>query len=364
MFVPKRSVRIPSALRAPAVKLAALALLLILAAPASWIREYADHRAAVVPPLDPVTESGGFSTGSAALVLPDLAAESRESVLIGPNPAIRERLRSLFSSANEEILVTVYLLTDDGIVDSLVSAAKRGVKVKAVLERDPYKLPGANRKSADRLRSAGAEVLAAQKDAFAFVHAKYAVVDGREYVFSTGNYAKTTFAKNREFFVFGKDPATASFLREVFLADFRGSPFSFPVPSRSYLAPSDARTKLLSFIGSARSSVTVFAPSLSDPELIRSLSEAVSMGKRVRICLARDSELPNVSASGGDLGLARTSGPPLHAKTVLVDGKALWIGSANFTTNSLDRNREVGAVFAGSGILRNYENTLRADCKW
>ena len=95
----------------------------------------------------------------------------------------------------------MYLLTEQSVTDALVDAEKRGVGVKVILEKDPYKLPGANRKSRDRLLNAGVDVFSS-RDAFAFVHAKYAVADGTDYVFATGNFTKSTFEKNREFFVF------------------------------------------------------------------------------------------------------------------------------------------------------------------
>lgn len=199
------------------------------------------------------------------------------------------------------------------------------------------------------------------REAFAFVHAKYSVVDGTSYVFSTGNYASTSFRKNREFFVFGNDARTASFLRSLFSADFRASPFSGPVPGRAYLAPLDARTKIVGFVRSAEKSLEVWAPSLSDPELLRELSAAAGRGVAVRVCLPEGSadfaELPP------DIPAYRMKKPQLHAKTILVDRSLLLIGSANFTSNSLDRNREVGAVFSDSGTVRNYETTLRQDCK-
>lgn len=36
--------------------------------------------------------------------------------------------------------------------------------------------------------------------------------------------------------------------------------------------------------------------------------------------------------------------PYVHAKVAVVDGKWAYVGSANFTANSLDHNREVGLI--------------------
>lgn len=349
---------------------------------APWNDDYFAHRSAVIGSgisVDSASGSNPFSgvaqeslpdarrlpvTSSDAAVppipVPDHDAESRETPILGPDPQILERLLGLFRSAKSEILVNVYLLTESAVVDELIAAKKRGLDVRVILEKDPYKLPGANRKSADRLRSAGVDLFQS-RDAFAFVHAKYAVADGTSYVFSTGNYASTSFRKNREYFVFGNDPSMASFLHSLFLADFRGSPFFGPVPGRAYLAPVDARTKIIALVRSSKKTLQVWAPSLSDPELLRELSLASQRGVSVSACLPENS--PDIPGIPLEFAVFKTKSPQLHAKTLLSDRSVLWIGSANFTTNSLDRNREVGAVFSDSGTLRNYETTLRQDCK-
>ena len=43
------------------------------------------------------------------------------------------------------------------------------------------------------------------------------------------------------------------------------------------------------------------------------------------------------------IAFVQTSGPTLHAKTLRVDD-ILFIGSENFTRNSLDANREIGRI--------------------
>lgn len=235
--------------------------------------------------------------------------------------------------------------------------------MRVILEKDPYKLPGSNRVARDKLLSAGVSVFSSRDD-FAYTHAKYAVADGRNYVFSTGNYTKSTFSKNREFFVFGNHPESAKFLHSVFESDFRGSPFVGYIPDRFYLAPVDARSKILSFVARSKKSVTVFAPSVSDKEFINTLNEVASKGKTVRVCLLKNASAADLARFGRGISVVRSSRAQLHAKTVWIDGRELLVGSANFTRNSLDNNREVGAVFGSEKVIRTYETTLFRDCKW
>lgn len=108
----------------------------------------------------------------------------------------------------------------------------------------------------------------------------------------------------------------------------------------------------------------VFAPSVSDKEFVRALNDAAAKGLNVRVCLAKDASAEDLAAFSDDVLTTASIRAQLHAKTVLADRSALMVGSANFTQNSLDNNREVGAVFSSTGTLRDYENTLLRDCKW
>jgi cardiolipin synthase len=294
--------------------------------------------------------------------------ESLETVLVGPNGEIKKRLVRLISEASGSVDVSVYLLSDQDVTDALIEASRRGITVRAILERDVYLIPNANRKTKDRLFAAEIPVVAAKDDPFAFTHAKYLVADRSKYVLSTGNYAKTSFSKNREFFIFGEDGETAAFLSAVFAADFHGLPFRGAVPDRLYLAPLDARAKILSFLSGATRSIRVLAPSLSDPEILSVLSKKSAEGVDVAVCVQSSSVSDTASPGGVEISesikITKSSGPTLHAKTILVDDSRLLVGSANFTKNSIDRNREVGFFRTGSGDIRTYETTLEADCKW
>lgn len=333
---------------------------------APWMSEYRQHREAVLsvaPVGSGVSESGDHSSkGSQAvsngtlsgtafaqfgLLIPDAEAEKRETVLIGPNPEIKNRLIRLIREAEKQLFVNVYLLTEPDVTAEIIAAKKRGVEVKVILEKDPYKLPGANRKSRDQLLNAGVDVFSS-RDAFNFVHAKYVVADGARYVFATGNFTKSTFQKNREYFVFGEDPVSAEFLHSVFVADFRGSPYVGKIPDRFYLAPVDARKKALAFVRSAKKTVSVLAPSVSDQEFVKALNDAARKGIDVRVCIMKDASLEDLARFSDGVSAVRSSRAQLHAKTVLVDNAALFVGSANFTENSLNRNRETGVVLGAS----------------
>ncbi len=131
-----------------------------------------------------------------------------------------------------------------------------------------------------------------------------------------------------------------------------------------YLAPLDARRKIAAFVRGSSRSVTVFAPSVSDDSFVATLNGLAKEGKTVRVCLLKDASPADLARFVPEVRAVRSSRAQLHLKTILSDRRALLVGSANFTENSMDRNREVGAVFFDETTIRNYENTLSRDCKW
>jgi phosphatidylserine/phosphatidylglycerophosphate/cardiolipin synthase-like enzyme len=61
---------------------------------------------------------------------------------------------------------------------------------------------------------------------------------------------------------------------------------------------------------------------------------------------------------------ARTSKKPMiHAKRAMVDGIYTYIGSENYSTNSLDENREIGILLKSSlESTKTFKNTFESDC--
>ena len=53
--------------------------------------------------------------------------------------------------------------------------------------------------------------------------------------------------------------------------------------------------------------------------------------------------------------------PTIHAKVVVADGRALYLGSANFTPTSLDRNRELGLRLDDATLARRVAATVADD---
>ena len=260
-------------------------------------------------------------------------------------------LESAVRSAQKRVWVTVYILSDKGLRSALADAARRGVDVRLVLEGNVVGQPTINRKPAAALAAAGAKISWSDPSRFTYTHAKFLLADGAWWI-GTGNFAHSSFTKNREFFLGGTDPAVLSALESVFTADAAHDPTGVVAPPL-VLAPVDARAKILAVMRGAARTLDVYAQTLTDREVLGVLRDRAAAGVRVRVLLGsadvvRDNAKLLVTLRGWGIAAAAPDKPYVHAKAAVADGARAYVGSANFTANSMDRNREVG-LLVGAG---------------
>jgi cardiolipin synthase len=137
---------------------------------------------------------------------------------------------------------------------------------------------------------------------------------------------------------------------------------------------------ILDLIGSARHSIWVVTfAAYKIAALVRALREALARGVRVAFVLEdKDESAGKLSLSalpafaGGGLEAAKVYGWPLenrernergdhgtlHAKCVLVDGRRLFVSSANMTEFALTLNIELGVLVNGGDAPRQVERNL------
>lgn len=119
---------------------------------------------------------------------------------------------------------------------------------------------------------------------------------------------------------------------------------------------------------SAKKDIFLYAENFGDPSILEILANKVANGIPVVICMADPSK---VKSNTETLALLKSRGidarttkkPIIHAKRALVDGIYTYIGSENFSTNSLDENREIGILLKSSpASTKSFKNTLESDC--
>jgi cardiolipin synthase len=253
----------------------------------------------------------------------------------------------LVRGARRSIDLVMYQLRSTAVIDALEDAAARGVRVRVILDREQDDNPGL----VTRLTSGGVQARLSSA-AFVYTHQKTLVVDRRRALISSGNFSTLS---GRDHGVLGRDWQDVDDLLELFQADWEGRQPDVSC-TRLVVAPINARARVLEVIAGATRTLDVEAVYISDARVIEALKGAHARGVAVRV-LMND---PAYGFSDGSVGreLAAAGIPSrhslrpffIHAKTLIADGQSAFIGSENFSQNSLDRNREVGVVM-GAGDL-------------
>jgi phosphatidylserine/phosphatidylglycerophosphate/cardiolipin synthase-like enzyme len=146
-------------------------------------------------------DEGGFNP------LPFLATQSgSQTIQISLLPDDREgvqRISSLLQSAQKSITVAMFTWTRQDFAQELIDAAKRGVKVRAVIDRNQGK--GAGAKIVRMLKKEGIPV--ALHSGRGLLHHKFAYIDEKTLINGSANWTAAAFKDNDDFFMV-LDPLT------------------------------------------------------------------------------------------------------------------------------------------------------------
>ena len=123
---------------------------------------------------------------------------------------------------------------------------------------------------------------------------------------------------------------------------------------------------LTSLIGSATSELLVYNEEMSDPTVVASLAAAARRGVVVKVVMTDETswskEFSTLTAAGVQVRVFHGETPIyIHAKMIVADRKAAFIGSENFSKSSLDNNRELGLTVPDPVIVAAADATFAAD---
>jgi putative Ig domain-containing protein/phospholipase D-like protein len=302
--------------------------------------------------------------GCFALTAPARAA-SNLSLVILPDQG-ENAIYNFVNSATSSINVTIYELKDTTLVNDLIAREKAGVKVRVILDQAQQSYDSA----ADSALTAGGVGVVWSSTAFTYTHQKTISVDGRESYISTGNFDTTYYATSRDYGVFDTDANDVAAITAVFNADYAHSTIAPSDGDDLVWSPTDSQTQLLALINGATKSLDIEQEEFSDTTLINAIVSALNRGVTVRVVLedpsSYSSEVSEVENAGGKVtGYSSSTGFYIHAKTVIADygtsAAKAFLGSENFSSNSLNDNRELGLITADSGVVSGLESTFSAD---
>jgi phosphatidylserine/phosphatidylglycerophosphate/cardiolipin synthase-like enzyme len=160
----------------------------------------------VVANLERVFRQDLALAGDPTSIPPPLPDPRVQVLVTRPGDSIRAAALSAIAAAHHSIDIAIYVLSDRLVLDALVSAVRRGVHIRALL--DPTQAP--NLDAMAELQAAGAEVRLYQQAGEELLHAKLAVFDRAVVLFGSCNWSRSGFTRNHELDLMVRDPALAA----------------------------------------------------------------------------------------------------------------------------------------------------------
>ncbi len=291
---------------------------------------------------------------------------ARDSLVTEPAAGFSPLYR-LFSEAKHSIDVTMYEFADTTAEHDLGAAAERGVRVRVLLDRRQQRL---NTAACNYLRSHRVKV-SWSSPAFEYTHQKTVVIDQAEAVIMTANLTSEFYPTSRDFLVVDKSQADVAAISRVFDADFAHRSVT-PGDGRDLVwSPTDSQRQLLGLIDGARKSLRIYSEEMGDTVIIDALAAAARRGVNVQVCGENtegeyDSAFAKLASAGVHISYYNSAtGFYIHGKVIEADdGTArarIFIGSENFSSTSLNDNRELGLITSAPAILASVAKTFTGD---
>ncbi len=293
------------------------------------------------------------------------AGGSPDKLVTEPNTGFWPAYR-LIRRARHSIDLTMYELADTTAEHDLAAARKRGVDVRVLLDQHERSLnSGAYR----YLRDHQVKV-AWSWSKYTYTHQKTLVADGTA-VIMTANLTSRYYKASRDFLVIDTSRADVSAIRRVFDADYAHRAVT-PGDGRDLVwSPTDSQRRLLSLIGHAKHSLRVYSEEMGDTTMEDALIRAAKRGVSVRVCGENtdgeyDSAFARLARAGIKISYYDSpDGFYIHGKVIEADygtGRGrVFIGSENFSSTSLNQNRELGLIISQNAVLSSIARSFATD---
>ncbi len=361
--------------RVAAIALAALVAIALMFGSGSIDLAAALRRAGIdpalvlpTPPGPAVVERLAGGTFAVFFTTPELVYPDVAKGRIAP--AHERALLADIEMARERIDLASFEYNLNSVADALVRAKARGVRVRLALDREVLEHPAAAR-WAGIVEEAGIPVSWEQSDAF--LHSKFVVIDGRVAWMGSWNVTVNDTYRNNNNLIRITAPAivanyAAEFERMAGGAFGNSKSGKTPYPLlrldngriEHYFSPTEPiSSRLVDWIGRARSRVDVLAFSFTDDAVGDALIARHQAGVPVRVVFERR----NAAGIGSEYGRLQNAGLDvlkdgncytMHHKVIIIDERVVITGSYNFTSRAEELNDENLMIIESPAIARAY----------
>jgi phosphatidylserine/phosphatidylglycerophosphate/cardiolipin synthase-like enzyme len=273
--------------------------------------------------------------------------------------------------ATKSIRIKMFLFSDPHLIQSVIEAHNRGIKIKVMLNPSRRNGEVENEDTGRLLTDAGIEVKTSNPD-FALTHEKSMVIDDNTAFIKSLNWETKNLTGTRDYAIITTYPKEVEEVVMCFEADWDRKDFDLGEDAKLIWCNNNGRSRIAKFIDEARHSLFLQNERLQDLVIIERIIRAAGRGVKVHIMvrpphtLKRDKLIEGV---GGlrimdDVGIKihKLKYLKLHGKMLLADGCRAIVGSINFTPGSFDERRELAIEVHDVEIVERLQKI--ADYDW
>ena len=306
------------------------------------------------------------------IALPAAAQTGTQTLVIEPDQGLTS-IYNLINSAKSTIDMTMYELQDTTAQDDLCSAVTNGVTVRVILDVNDEE--SNNTAAYNQLKSCGVNVVWAWTK-YEATHQKTITIDAAtsnaQTAIMTLNLTSRYYSTTRDFAVIETDANDIAAIEATFNKDFAHASVTPTNGDDLVWSPTNSQSSLLAVINNAQTSLLVENEEMSDSAIVDALENAAENGVSVTIVMTNDdndysSEFDALTNAGANISTYpdNTTSLYIHAKAIVADyGQSTataFVGSENFSSASLTKNRELGLTTTNSSILSQLETTISND---
>lgn len=293
----------------------------------------------------------------------------RHELIVLPDDTAKPIVDAI-DSARASLRIKMFLFSDPTLLDAVVRARRRGIRVRMMLNPARRSGEAENVDTRKTLVDAGVDVIDSNP-AFDLTHEKSMVVDESVGFVKSLNWETRNLTVSRDYAVVTQSSEEVAEMIAGFEADWHRKPFKPREGSSLIWCSDNGRERIARFIDAAEHSLWLQNERYQDTVIIERLVRAARRGVRVHVLaraphtLKKDKLLEGV---GGlriihDVGakVHRPKGLRLHAKMLLADGERAIIGSINLSPGSFDSRRELAIETDDPRVVSRLHDVVRDD---
>jgi len=193
-----------------------------------------------------------------------------------------------------------------------------------------------------------------------FLHTKLKLTD-THYSIQTANITQSAF-KSREYFLVGNDSVIWENLRTLFLKDREWEEiYPEDIHPNLLVCPINCREVLESMIADAEQSIWIQTQYIVDARILDLLKKQSWLDVQI-VVADLDSNRDMLYYFWPKVARALPK-PYVHAKAMLIDDRYLYVGSINFSDNSMDNNRELWIIVTNREAIDAFKKQFLQDWK-